>query len=152
TGEGDGGESSTTAALEGPPIGPPPDRPSPRVGIASIPRGALVAGTPADKVPRLADQEMAGEQVTLEGLYIDRFLYPNEEGAIPVTGVTQQEARGLCAEQNKRLCSELEWERACKGPDNRTYEYGERYRESICETGKAAQLRPSGLHVPCQSD
>lgn len=111
-----------------------------------------MAGTPADRLPRLADEEMSGEQVILEGFYIDRFLYPNEEGAIPVTGITQEEARGLCAERGKRLCSELEWERACKGPDNRTYEYGERYRESICETGRAAQLRPSGLNVPCQSD
>lgn len=138
--------------LQGPPIGPPPDRPTPRVGMAWIPGGALVAGTPADKLPRIADEEMAGEQVILDEFYIDRFLYPNEEGAIPVTGVTQEEARALCAEQGKRLCTELEWERACKGPDNRTYEYGEQYRPSVCDTGKPAQLRPSGLNVACRSD
>lgn len=148
-------EESTAASgadLQGPPIGPPPDRPTPRVGMAWIPGGALVAGTPAEKLPRLADEEMAGEQVILDGFYIDRFLYPNEEGAIPVTGVTQEEARALCAEQGKRLCSELEWERACKGPDNRTYEYGEQYRQSVCDTGKPAQLRPSGLNLACRSD
>ena len=63
-----------------------------------------------------------------------------------------EQAATLCQERDERLCTELEWERACKGPDNRKYEYGDRYRESICETGKLAQLRPSGLRVPCQSD
>lgn len=111
-----------------------------------------MAGTPAGKLPRLADEEMSGEQVILDGFYIDRFQYPNEEGAIPVTGVSQEEARALCAERGKRLCSELEWERACKGPDNKTYEYGDQYREGTCDTGKAAQLRPSGLLVSCSSD
>lgn len=152
-GEAEGeADPQAASALEGPPIGPPPDRPVPRMGMVWIPGGALVAGTPAGDLPRLADEEMAGEQVILDGFYIDRFQYPNEEGAIPMTGVSQEEARGLCAERGKRLCSELEWERACKGPDNRKYEYGDRYRESICETGKLAQLRPSGLRVPCQSD
>lgn len=145
-------EASDGSGQQGPPIGPPPERPAPRVGMAWIPAGALVAGTPADKLPRLADEEMAGEQVILDGFYIDRFQFPNEEGAIPITGVTQEEARALCAERGKRLCTELEWERACKGPDNKTYEYGEHYREATCETGKPAQLRPSGLLVSCGSD
>jgi hypothetical protein len=88
----------------------------------------------------------------LDGFYIDRFAYPNEEGAIPGTNVTHAQASALCVEKGKRLCTELEWERACKGPDNRTYEYGEAYREGTCRTGRPAQLRPSGYNVGCQSD
>ncbi len=80
-----------------------------------MPNGALVAGTPPDAFPRLADEEIPGEQFILNG-FIDVFPYPNEEGAIPLTNVSQEEARGLCAEKSKRLCTELEWERACKGP------------------------------------
>ena len=57
-----------------------------------VPEGALVAGTPEGRVPRLADQEMPGQQLVLHGFFIDLFAYPNEEGAIPHTGVTQ--ARG----------------------------------------------------------
>ncbi|HSC87604.1 MAG TPA: SUMF1/EgtB/PvdO family nonheme iron enzyme, partial [Polyangiaceae bacterium] len=117
----------------GPPLGPPPDGPAPRVGMAFIPPGALVVGTPRDKRPRRPDRELPGEQVMLEGFYIDQLAYPNEEGAIPLTNVTRDEAELLCHERDKRLCSELEWERACKGPDNRTFEYGESYRESTCE-------------------
>lgn len=136
----------------GPPLGPPADRPEPRVGMIFVPPGALVVGTAPDQRPRRADRELPGEQLMLDGFYIDRFAYPNEEGAIPVTSVTQKQAVALCAERGKRLCTELEWERACKGPDNRTYEYGERYRETTCRTGRPAQLRPSGYNVGCQSD
>lgn len=135
-----------------PPLGPPPITVAPRAGMVYVPPGALVVGTPAGERPWRADREPPGEQVMLEGFYIDRFPYPNEEGAIVQTSVTFEEARALCERQDKRLCSELEWERACKGPDNNTYEYGARYDERICETGRPAELRPSGYHAGCQSD
>jgi hypothetical protein len=117
-----------------------------------IPGGALVAGTPRNELPRKSDEEMLGEQVILHGYYIDVFPYPNEEGAIPLTNVNQSDALALCAERGKRLCSELEWERACKGPQNHAYEYGERHRPDRCGTGVAPSLRPSGLRVGCRSD
>ena len=97
-------------------IAPPTPPPPPRKGMVFIPGGALVAGTPPEKLPRIADEEMPGEQVILKGFYIDVFPYPNEEGAIPLTNLSEPEAEGLCAELGKRLCTELEWERACKGP------------------------------------
>ena len=117
-----------------------------------IPPGALVAGTPRAALPRKVDEEMPGEQVILRGYYVDVFPYPNEEGAIPLTNVTQGEAAALCLERGKRLCSELEWERACKGPANRLYEYGDRHRPDRCGTGVAPSLRPAGLRVGCRSD
>lgn len=130
----------------------PEPAPTPRKGMIWIPGGALVAGTPPERLPRIADQEMAGEQVILRPFYIDTFPYPNEEGAIALTNVTHAEAHALCAEQDKRLCSELEWERACKGPENFTYEYGDVYRADRCATGTAPALRPTGLRVSCRSD
>ncbi len=117
-----------------------------------IPGGALVAGTPADSLPRVADEEMPGEQVILRGFHIDVYPYPNEEGALPQTNVSQAEATDRCARQNKRLCSELEWERACKGPNNHRYEYGNQYLPERCGTGAAPALRPNGILVGCQSD
>jgi hypothetical protein len=117
-----------------------------------IPGGALVAGTSPDTLPRIADEEMPGEQVILRDFYIDIYPYPNEEGAIPLTNVTQPDASGMCAEQGKRLCSELEWEKACKGPQNTVYEYGNRYRAERCGTGAQPALRPSGFRVGCSSE
>ena len=117
-----------------------------------IPGGPLVAGTPEGSLPRVADEEMPGEQLILKAYYIDVFPYPNEEGAIPLTNVSQDAALALCSERGKRLCSELEWERACKGPDNRRYEYGEVYRAERCGTGATPAMRPTGIRVGCRSD
>jgi hypothetical protein len=133
-------------------IAPPETLPEPRQGMAWIPRGPLVAGTPEGSLPRIADEEMPGEQVILKGYYIDVFPYPNEEGAIPLSNVTQDAAQALCVERGKRLCSELEWERACKGPDNHRYEYGEVYRAERCGTGAVPAMRPTGIRVACHSE
>ncbi len=126
--------------------------PAPPRGMVWIPEGTLLAGTPAGKVPRIAEIEMAGETVELRGFFIDQFPYPNEEGAIPRTGVTRAQAEGLCEERGKRLCTELEWERACKGPRNLSYEYGDRHRPEVCQTGRAPRLLPSGYRTACRSD
>jgi hypothetical protein len=125
--------------------------PEPRPGMAWIPPGVLIAGTPLDRLPRVADEEMAGEQVVMRGFYMDVFPYPNELGAIPTTNVTQDEARELCEGQGKRLCSELEVERACKGPASTTYEYGDTYKASVCATGQSRVLTPNGVNTSCMS-
>jgi formylglycine-generating enzyme len=116
-----------------------------------IPGGALVAGTSPDSLPRVPDAEMPGEQVILKGFYVDVFAYPNEEGAIRLTQIDQEQAAKLCGAQGKRLCSELEWERACKGADNFSYEYGDRYNPERCGTGGEAHSLPNGLRVGCAS-
>jgi formylglycine-generating enzyme len=139
------------AGIDAAPIGPPPSEPAPRPGMKWIPGGALVAGTTPDSLPRVPDAEMPGEQVILKGFYIDVFAYPNEEGAIRLTQVDQEQAAKLCDAQGKRLCSELEWERACKGPDNFAYEYGDGYNAERCGTGGDARNLPNGLRVGCSS-
>jgi len=146
------GEPRIEATVEPSPAEPaPPPPPPPRKGMIWIPEGELVAGTPPDRTPRLADEELPGTRIQLHGFYIDEYAYPNEASAIPKTNVTQEEAAALCEEQGKRLCTELEWERACKGPENTTYEYGDGYRASECATGSTVRLTPSGLRVGCKS-
>lgn len=149
--ESRGAAPSASAAPSGS-LGPPAPPPPPKKGMVWIPGGALVAGTPPDAYPRLADEEMPGEQVILHGFYMDVFPFPNEEGAIPRTSVTQAEAAALCEERDKRLCTELEWERACKGPNNFTYEYGNTHRAERCATGNPSAMRPTGFLVGCKSE
>jgi len=48
---------------------------------------------------------------------IDRFEYPNRRGGYPWIVVTFNEARELCARQDKRLCTEDEWAFACEGEE-----------------------------------
>jgi sulfatase modifying factor 1 len=136
------------------PLTPLPDageRVPGRKGMIWIPAGTLLAGTLPDRTPRIAEEELPGDSIELSGFYMDEFAYPNEGGAIPKTGMSRDEAQNLCTSQEKRLCTELEWERACKGPSNTTYEYGETYRATECLTGQAGRLAPSGLRVSCRS-
>ena len=125
-----------------------------RTGMVWIPPGVLQAGTPLDRVPRISDEELPGTSIAFGGFYIDLLPYPNEPGAIPTTNLTRDEAARLCEAKNKRLCTELEWERACKGPENLTYDYGVDYRAGVCGTGLSAELaakRPAGERVGCKS-
>ena len=124
-----------------------PERP----GMVWVPAGALLAGTPPGRLPRIADQELPGDKMELRGFFIDRFNYPGEPGAIPETGLTQAAARAACDKQGKRLCTELEWERACKGPDNLTYEYGDTFDGATCGMDSADALAPNGLNTRCES-
>lgn len=131
---------------------PEPEHPPvPRKNMVWIAAGAFIAGTPPDSLPRIADEEMPGVQVVLHGYYIDQYPFPNEPGAIQATNVTREEASAKCAAIDKRLCSELEWERACKGPDSTIYEYGAAYRAQTCALGRAGHLTPTGTSVGCRS-
>jgi hypothetical protein len=115
----------------------------------------LRAGSPVDEVPNVPEADLPGVDVPLGGFYIDVLPWPNEAGAIPTTNVARDEASRLCQTKKKRLCSELEWERACKGPWNFRYEYGPRYDASVCGTGLAVEdvaRRPSGDKLACKSD
>jgi sulfatase modifying factor 1 len=135
-----------------PPWATPAKDPTPPRGMSWIGEGVLSAGTPPGRIPRIAETEMAGEPLVLHGFFIDQFPYPNEEGAIPATGVSHARAETLCHERGKRLCTELEWERACKGPRNTSYEYGDRYRPEVCSTGHAPRMLPNGYRSGCRSD
>jgi hypothetical protein len=116
--------------------------------------GTLEAGTPPGNRPRIPDEELPGTDVKLNGFYIDLLPYPNEPGAIPTSNVTRDEASQLCEQKGKRLCTELEWERACKGETNTTYEYGNEYRAATCGTGVTVEegaKRPTGDRPMCKS-
>ncbi|MGC4070496.1 MAG: SUMF1/EgtB/PvdO family nonheme iron enzyme [Polyangiaceae bacterium] len=60
-----------------------------------------------------------------------RLPFPNDPNLPPLTQVTRAEAMAKCAERGARLCTELEWERACKGPQSDDYSTGARF-EPTC--------------------
>ena len=146
-----GAGGSPDASFDAPPWSDGEAEAEPRPGMVWVGPGVLIAGTPPDRIPRVADEEMPGEQVVMRGFYVDLYPYPNEVGAIPTTNLSQADAKELCGQQDKRLCTELELERACKGPENSTYEYGDAYKPSACGTGAARALTPNGLNAACAS-
>jgi sulfatase modifying factor 1 len=63
---------------------------------------------------------------------MDRFEYPNQKGEYPVIEVSFYEARDLCADLGKRLCSEDEWTFACEGEEATPYPYGYERSPETC--------------------
>jgi formylglycine-generating enzyme required for sulfatase activity len=55
---------------------------------------------------------------------IDRYEYPNQEGAHPPVMVSWYDAEAACEAAGKRLCWQSEWESACEGPEKLPFPYG----------------------------
>jgi hypothetical protein len=92
--------------------------------VVAIPAGKHALGsTPGDR-GRDPTLEPPGTEVALGAFDIDRYLYPNDLSAPPKTGVSRKQAAKLCEERGRRLCTEVEWERACKGPEGDAYAGG----------------------------
>ncbi len=81
----------------------------------------------------------------------------SEEGQTPTDTITWNDALAACEAVGKRLCTVAEWEAACRGPEGRTYPYGDEYVRGRCNTGEesmpvdAMHVRPSGSFEDCKT-
>jgi len=76
-------------------------------------------------------------------------------GVPPATGLTWWQAKAACLNAGKRLCTTLEWERACRGRGDSIYPYGDAASETACNGFFAfAEINPSntGSLDTCGSD
>ena len=64
------------------------------------------------------------------------FVAAAEGGVKPQAYIDQLQATKACAHAGKRLCSVVEWYRACTGEAGTTYPYGEHYQAGRCNVGK----------------
>ena len=109
--------------------------------------------------PALAGGE-EGMALIDNDFYIDIYEYPNRPGVLPKVDVTWREAETLCTAQGKRLCSEQEWQKACTGPHNYMYSYGDTFKSGRCNTPfevdgvwqRGQGLAPSGGYENCAND
>ncbi len=53
-------------------------------------------------------------------------------GAVPQGYISGKQAALACAEAGKRLCTDVEWLRACRGPSSWTYPYGNTREPGVC--------------------
>ena len=71
-----------------------------------------------------------------------RFRYETANPNEPIRGVSWYEADAYCLFQGKRLPTEIEWEKAARGPDERLFVWGKQFRQENANFGK--QVRPVG--------
>lgn len=97
-----------------------------------FPEGRFLFGSATNDDLR-AFYEAALRTETTKAYCIDTHEFPGK-GKMPTVNVTYQEAQDYCLLRKKRLCTELEWERACKGESIYRYPYGNHFEPSFCNT------------------
>ena len=106
------------------------------VGMVIIPGGPSLYGPTEEKDARRNDKDPA-QRLTMKAFCVDKFEYPNAQGEPPMRSVNWLEAKDLCVAKGKRLCTEYEFEKACRGPSGTLYTYGDGYAEGACPAASA---------------
>ena len=145
-------EEKTTAAQKH--EKPEPAGPACPKGTVAVGAGKFFMGSQPGEVQRNPD-EKAWEPTSSGAYCIDLYEYPNAKGVMPRTLVSLSEAEKLCKDAGKRLCTEEEWERACKGPSMTRYPYGNAGDPAACNTesgsGEERKVVPAGKFAGCKS-
>lgn len=123
-------------------------------GMRPVAAGSFKMGTAKDD-EMLNFDEKTLESVEVAAFCIDLFEFPNKRGVTPTVNVGWADAKRLCEGRGKRLCSESEWEKACKGPGNARWPYGSTFDANACNTeddvGDDRTIAPSGRFAKCRS-
>lgn len=114
---GDAAERPTAATAPAPDRdepAPAPDRrdDGPPGELVTIPPGTVHAGSPPGTAGRWPAREMDDVPVELREIEMER-------GVRPQRGLSREQAAAICAGEDRRLCTELEWEWACEGEEHR---------------------------------
>jgi formylglycine-generating enzyme required for sulfatase activity len=119
-----------------------------------IPAGPFAMGIdPAAAYPPDED-ETPRRVVPVEGFRIGRTPVTGDDG-VPLTYVSRQEAEVFCAENGVRLPTEIEWEAAARGGDDRLWPWGDELPDTTrANFGQGiGGPSPVGLHpagaAPC---
>ena len=110
--------------------------------VMPIPLGEVLGGTLPGRFERDPSLEPTPFTLKLGPFAIDSHPYPNQPGQPPLLGSSREEASRLCGEAGARLCTELEWERACRGPEQHPFATGQSW-DSKCQGQCRSPLVPA---------
>jgi serine/threonine protein kinase/formylglycine-generating enzyme required for sulfatase activity len=123
-------------------------------GMKLVSGGTFKRGADPTDTDKLSDERVQ-ESVEVPSFCIDEYEYPNQRSVAPQVNVSWAEAQQLCEKNSKRLCTEEEWEKACKGPGNARFPYGNDFDANRCNvddgSGTARQAAESGRFQECRS-
>jgi len=106
-------------------------------GMVLIPAGPSLLRPPEENS---RTSEERGEVKPVHAFCVDRFEWPNRNNEPPTRSVTWIEARDLCGKAGKQLCSEIEFEKACRGPVGTRFTYGDGFADKVCPTANAEYI------------
>jgi serine/threonine protein kinase len=144
-----------------PPVAEPPPSKPPVAATnekTSCPAGTILVTTAAFPKGSVKGRDVSGaEAVALaragKAYCIDAHEYPGG-GRAPKTSVTFDAAAGLCKASGKRLCSDAEWQRSCRGGGG-DFPYGKEFDAGRCNTedadGEARSVAEGGKFARCRS-
>ncbi len=133
--------------------------------VLKVPGMAFIRGGEFEMGNAVGDyNERPARRVTLDPFYLDlkevsvgefRRFKPSYRPAftgdgMPAANITWEEAKAYCNSKGKRLPTEAEWERACKGVEADIYSYGKTYDPERGRTGLTLRERsaPVGSYKP----
>ncbi len=132
-------------------------------GMVLIPEGEFTLGVLPDEklIQFMSDMTLSlnaqpAQKVHLDNFFIDRnevtyeafrrfkpkLEYDIKDPREPIRGVSWYEADTYCLSLGKRLPTEIEWEKAARGTDDRLFVWGSEFNRDKANFGK--QVRPTG--------
>ena len=123
-------------------------------GMVMIESGPFWFGTRRND-PLRGFNDREAQNIDMETFCVDRYEFPNQKGTMPRVNTTWAKARAACQRAGKRLCTEEEWERACKGPRSNRFPVGNRTVVGACNVSSPssgpASVAPAGAFSGCKS-
>ncbi|MCK6547121.1 protein kinase [Myxococcota bacterium] len=123
-------------------------------GMVLVEDGAFMMGAPGND-PERNFGDLPYASVDVKAFCVDYYEFPNGRDRVPNENVSFKTAQQSCKAKNKRLCTEAEWEKACKGPSGSRFPYGNQWDPTACATeddeGNKRQVARSGEFKRCRS-
>ncbi|MCB9591254.1 MAG: hypothetical protein H6719_00865 [Sandaracinaceae bacterium] len=113
--------------------------------VVSIAGGPLHVGSRPGWVGRDPKVEADLAVVEVPAFDIDALPYPNDPARPAALAATRAEAAAMCASEGRRLCEELEWERACRGDGTDPFATGDRLDIAACVADPSACASSMGV-------
>ena len=76
--------------------------------------------------------EASRSDATIDNPGTDNLAAQSKPGVLPWLVESNLAAQQACENVGKTLCTQNQWQQACRGPDGHTYSYGDDYSPEIC--------------------